>query len=811
NLIRGFHPFVQYALQYQSHGHYDGYAFAQNDQKRRVINNSIYLDPHIQNFGASYEINNLNRQRTVALEIDNSLLSPTGADNTQFDEGLFSTEVPVNENLNTVSSAYYVGLKQRLRNQYGQIRGIMQVPVTTCATDISQTTSDVLFGGDTYIGRYTEKNTMPFFTNWLYGEPNGREFNYNLYNNLPYARFWADLHEFDFTTFLNDVISSIVSLNFPALFSGSFLPSAFHNLTDNGGNLFGDPFIKTKSYFFLFNSGVRDFFVESEVNVDFRDWGENDEQRHYSNSDNDTRSYTDLRRMFDSSIITRGNYYKYDYSLSVARLYSNLISWGNVQAIDYNPEVAEDCFVYRPNRVIYSLPQSLENKKDYWKVFLPLNFYDFRSRVTAIKPVNKNGALILFENESPVEFKGVDTLETGSGNKITIGDGGLFSQPLQNVLNTDDPYEYGSCQNRLSVINTASGIFWMSQNQGKIFQLANGVKELSAFDIKWWLSSYLPYKLTEDFPDFELKDNPITGIGCQAIYDNERQMVYFCKKDYEVRKDIADEVTYTGSNDDFLVNRILPIKLGDPAYFKDASWTISYDPKTESWIGYHDWHPDLLIPGKVNFMSTKSEGIWKHNDRCDSYCNFYGIDYPFEVEWAVVTPQVVNTLRSVEYYMEVYKYNENCYDRFHVLDFNFDEAVVYNSEQNSGLLRLNLKPKNDAPGTLNYPQINPTNIDILYSKEEQKYRFNQFWDITADRGEFNPAAERAMWDTEANGYVRNLNPNNLDYNKLETQRKKFRHYKNTILLRRKVCGNRNMTISLTNIKRKQILLVKMLL
>ena len=161
----------------------------------------------------------------------------------------------------------------------------------------------------------------------------------------------------------------------------------------------------------------------------------------------------------------------------------------------------------------------------------------------------------------------------------------------------------------------------------------------------------------------------------------------------------------------------------------------------------------------------------------------------------------VETLRSVEYYMEVYKYAENCDDRFHVLDFNFDEAVVYNTEQCSGLLKLNLMPKNNAAEILNYPAINPTDIDILYTKEEQKYRFNQFWDITDDRGEFNPTAQRTIHLTEPNGYIKPLNPDNLNYDKLELERKKFRHYKQIVLLRRKVSGDKNMIISLGLVKK----------
>ena len=125
--------------------------------------------------------------------------------------------------------------------------------------------------------------------------------------------------------------------------------------------------------------------------------------------------------------------------------------------------------------------------------------------------------------------------------------------------------------------------------------------------------------------------------------------------------------------------------------------------------------------------------------------------------------------------------------------------IIYNTEQVSGLLRLNLTPKNNAPEINNYPQITPNGIDILYSKEEQKYRFNQFWDITDDRGEFTNA-ERTIWSTQANGYIRDLNPINLNYNKAPHQRKKFRHYQTNLRLTRRVSGANNMQLKLNNVK-----------
>jgi len=76
---------------------------------------------------------------------------------------------------------------------------------------------------------------------------------------------------------------------------------------------------------------------------------------------------------------------------------------------------------------------------------------------------------MLFPYESPKLFKGVDTLQTSLDTKIIIGDGGLFNQEPQNIVNSDLSNEYGSCESARSVINTPLGIFFISQEQGKIF------------------------------------------------------------------------------------------------------------------------------------------------------------------------------------------------------------------------------------------------------------------------------------------------------------------------------------------------------
>lgn len=839
-LIRSLLRYNDFALRYHSHVFYTNYLPSINGNRRRTINQANYIGPQFTDFVGNTRINNLYRNNTVAVNIPSStpINDPTISDQTRvlasqvtvpgFIKDPTKSEVAAGSvsGSSMVASSHYAALKQRIDNQYGQLTNIIQVPVSTCNQSINDpisgnpfwvtklpVKSDVLFGGDTYVGRYTEKNTFFYFYDWLYNQPDGGQLNYKEHTMIPYPRFWANFNQFETTDFTTSMFQSFASLSF----SSTVVPSSYYNLDGLSTYYSGLPgfpfsfaissvnnfkFSVKESWFYLFNSGVRDFFVESEINVDLRDWGEADTEKYY-----DPYRYTDTKSMFDTAIIKAGNYYKYDQSLSVSKLFTNYFSWAATQSRDYSPFLAETCYVYRPRRAIYSLPAQFEGRRDNWLIYLPNNYYDFLSRVTCIKPVNKSGAVILFEAAAPVEFQGLDQLQTSLGTKLTIGDGGLFTQPMQALNNADRPHEYGSCQDRLSVINTPVGLFWISENQGKIFHLqAGGIRPISDMDLKWWFNIYLPFKIKQLFPDFELMDNPVIGIGCQSVYDNENGLVYFCKKDYNLKPGInaADLEYIKGTNTFTYIPTGLIITLGDPLFFDDASWTVSYDVKTGGWLGWHDWHPELVMPGKNTFMTiitnpvSKKGGIWIHNERCDLYCNYYGVDYPFEIEYMSNTPQHVNTIRSVEYYMEVYKYDQNCYDRFHVLDYNFDEAVVYNTEQCSGLLRLNPNPRPDPLLMIQYPIVNPTFIDILVSKVENKYRFNQFWDITDDRGEYPlyplpPVAQRMIWNTAANGYVKTLNPLNLNYNKAEMQRKKFRHYTNSVFLRKRVIVGQQMT------------------
>ena len=887
-LIYAALPYRQYALQAIAEGFYSNFNAPNLSQIQRfTIDDSFYLKNNIQNVkpfsGINYIINNLKRQTTVtlrtqsgsAVKVDNGPAFITGptADKSLVTLG---TAIQVGNNLpvdmtnnksnsfNLPIASHYGGIKVRLRNQYGQLDSIKQIPITPSEQKLNYNGENipvlvrsfwcnintpagnravlvplnainqtpVFFGGDTYVNRYTEKNNMFFFYDWLYGQPDGYEYNYILRSMIAEPRFWANSQTYD--------AGQLSPSDFVNPSPGTGIkPTDYYNLdyyinssrkynyaTDTPDNDPPNPdtypgiFGAKDSYFYLANSSVRDFFVESDVLVDFRQPGTAVWEQHY-----DKYTYTNLNAMFNINpdTISRGNYYAYDYSLSISKVFTQYFSQGNLQSRYYNPTVSQLCYTYYPDRVVYSLPQQNESSKDSWFVYLVNNYKDFKNRITSIKAYAKTGMFITFQNASPLVYQGVDTLETDLGTKLTIGDGGLFSNPPQNVTISDAEYEYGSSQNKFGVIATPAGMYYTSQNQGRIFAFEGGLKEISQQGMKWWFSLFLPYKLIEDFPNYPHTDNPVAGIGTQAVYDNYNGVIYFSKKDYKLRNDLTPgtSVEYIESGDYFLVNGVSKLELGNPLIFETASWTASFDPKNDYWISHHDWAPDLVFPGRQYFMSTKGGKLWKHNYVCNSYCNFYGIQYPFEVEIPLITGQTVTTLKSMEYVLECYKTSVlNCVDQFHVLDFNFDKAVVYNSEQVSGYLNLNLFPKNNITLANTYPKVNPTFIDILFAKEENKYRFNQFWDITRNRGEFPIGSnypptgplvpgttilagnytQEVIWNTQSNGYIKTLNAVNLNYNKPQLERKKFRHYLNFLFLSKLDSKDVNMIVKLSNSK-----------
>lgn len=549
--------------------------------------------------------------------------------------------------------------------------------------------------------------------------------------------------------------------------------------------------------FYLASARAMDFYVESSYNSAFR--------AHEGNIDFfDAYRNNDISSMFKAIDLKKGDYYSYDPTF-LPETYNIIVSVPTeLQSYDYDPMVFEHCFRQDHNRLIYSLPENGAPYIDNWRVFLPLNYKVFPNKILGIYPIRDTGGIILFYNQSPLFIQGVDTLRTDNMIAITLGDGGLFNQATRSVSNSELFFEFGSCSDIRSVINSPFGLYYVSNNQGKIYQFAGeALEEVTNKGIREWSNKYLRFALPIQIPTYTYETNNLRGISTLIGYDNKYGILYICKRDYEllpnIKKQVEDGTISISFYDVFInagfkyynvfvikdtsTNSIIDIVgIGRPKfnqYFKDISLTISYDVKSRYFVSFHDWHPDWMIGSYDNLVSVVKGTFYIHNDRCDDYCNFYGKYYPFEIELIHHTGIQPATLRSVEYYMEVYKYGDNCKDFHHVLDYNFDKMILWNSEQISGEVRLQLKDKKNPLLNINYPQYLPNAVVSLYEKVEHKYRVNGFYDLVRDRGEYT-GPQPPFIQFEDNGYIRTLDLTQIDYTKPPMQRKRFRHYFNRL-------------------------------
>lgn len=788
--IYAFSPYQKYALQYDSYGRFNSSTPMERDNIRRHVDFYQYLFDGINTVQGT-TFNNFKREPSVYIKTNDTIRIPSITDNTrQTINDLRACANPFNS-FSSKASVFYVAIKRSADNQYGALDSFNYIDTGFCYQGLNANTivgstdkfysSDVVFGGDTYISLMSVRRSHNFFTQNIANAsfPDGVEYDYTLYRNVGYPRFWLNSEKYDMSEVtVSGSIPNRLPRNKYNLDCQTSTSSSAVNLT-----------IAKGQFFYLYNSGVSEFFVESDYNLDYREY-KGTIQNFYSNT------YSNLTELFRSDRIGTPEEFVYDKSYS-KQLVENAIFQ---QRLDYNRLIDETALVYFRNRVIYSLPASEELKSDNWLIYLGNNYFDFPmsqfGSLTSMNAIDNQQIMFLYDKSAPYVTIGRDELQTDGGIKITIGDGGLFTRDPRPLVSTD--YHYGNSQSRWAFVNTQFGSYFPSGRQGRIFNWTGRLDEVSRDGMHWWFKNYLPFQLLKDFPNFKHADNPVQGVSLLSVFDNTDEKYYTSKIDYKLKDIYQGLITYDSVNDKFIYLSG-EVKLGDPIYFDDASWTISYSPKDKAFISWHDWHPDWTIQGETHFMTVKNNAIWKHNERCDSYCNFYGVDYPFSIEYVVNNGPNVEILRNVEYILEVGKYFNDCRDFHHILDQNFDTAIIHNSEQISGQLRLNLGEKDKLSQVLNYPQTGFDEYLIRYDKEENKTRFNMFWDITKDRGEFTKN-NFPLWTTEPNGYIKTITPAAVDYFKNPFERKKFRHMQHKILLNKEVSEDKKYIFKFSNTK-----------
>lgn len=759
DLIKSIIPFRDWTVQYNSIGKYNEYVTVPNDMgvKRRLISAWDYLDdtnqflnsqvnPITGDFDA-IKFNNLNREDSVYLKYDGDAF-PTAGDasgiedqsRTRLSDGLFNCGLNIQKY--TPISSYYASIKNYVPDQYGSIYNIQYLRTGSCAFGMDAQNSGCtgVYGGDTFISRFALKIKVPYFLATTFKLPNGTDYDYSSVTNLAFPRFY-----FNTTPTIGSNINNIGDLlnPFADLLALYNLFGGPNSIRDCAGSSWFDQ----SGYIYLYHYGIPYFFAESDYNVDYR-YGTNNLEGDFYPHQGDL----DFWLQEVNVPISEPNQYHYNNSYSKQNEETSI----SIDSPSFEP--GRTCRVTHPNRIISSDSQN-------WFVFPANNFFDnplTDGGIISIDGIENQTVLVRSENKTSI-FKSI-LRQVVDGQTVQVGNGGVFANPPQDFGTTT--LGYIGTQNK-AILHTEYGHITVDAKRGQIFNIAtgaSGVEEISKNGMKNWFKENLPFRLLRDFPNMPVSDidNNFIGSGLIMSFDKRFNRFLLTKLDW---KKTNSSVLYDPELKQFYIivnNERVVITLGNPNYFKDCSWTISYNFWTQSWVSFHSYKPNYYIDF-IDFFSSginsNNSSYWVHGLYNGSYQVYYGNLYPFIVEPIIKFQEQLKILGSIEFDTEVRRYsNESDYTIKRDIP-GFNKAIIYNDLYNSGLVNIIKTNKNDFSQVTKYPVKGFASWDIETSIADYKWRINQFYALNKDHSEV------PFWLYKGNNADKILNNNAFNYMK----------------------------------------------
>ena len=790
-LIERFIPRVNFAWQYNGVAKYNGYLPIDNSgDKRRSIKFGNYAPSEILNFGQGEKpFHNRFRESSVYLSLNTEFTHHYSniIDNSRYkaSDHLHANRTDIDDSRTT--RAYYGSVKTYRPNQYGPLNNLRYLS-TGYSVDVNLNPNNNLgqivetyypaFGGDTFINAFALKRKHAFFRQNLAGKPDDIPFNYYLFPNLGYPTYFYSYQQKiqDLETFLRNeltqylavlTVTVIAAYGVGVLFGdgkgsaeAAWLAaevvsklSLIDTINDALGgispylfiddNVTKDTFFYHKGKIYLFSYGLPIFFVESDVNVDFRH-GRNDREENFYGG-KELGEIPDQWLQEVNVPIKYDNFYHYNPTYSVQNVINPNFPYNEVY-----PELYCETDLY--NRVIYSDPAGRYGKGDPWLNFRRGNFYDFpktTGKLIALNGVENGKVYARFENNTKV-YNAIITLDSNNPIAMEIGNASMFNQkPIE--MSTAD-IGYLGTQHK-AFVKTTHGGFWVDARRGHVYQVTSGgIDEISLRGSMQWFKENLPFKILKDFPNFPV-DNTFKGIGISLGWDERFHRLFLTKLDYRLKEQYRGLVTYENKK---LYYNDTEIQFADLTYFENHSFTISYSVLIKAWISFHSFLPSAYISFIDHFQTVTPTGTWNHNLSPLTYQTYYNRFYPYILEYTVNSSPNTTIVNAVTYHQDIHKYyNRNDYYSLGSYNDkntpNFTKAIIYNKEQTSGLVNLIPQLPNDARQRLLYPRVSRFGTEVLVTKRDLKNTFNGFWDATNNKENFQTLFS-TKWDDLSTDY-----------------------------------------------------------
>jgi len=765
-----------FAYYYSSVGKYNTWntSFtAGNGERLRGLNERQYLKPgrfsiNEDETNTPTIINHFNRESGVYLytgnEVTHGLTPHPGFrtyDRSTFEQSL-SEQGCENKTLSGESDerimSSYVSIKNYVPDQHGTIDSIQWISTGYCGDLTVDNACDVVFGGDTFLSRFAIKRKFPLFLNSMINSQGAlgdrTPFSYSEQRNVGHPTYFLDSKVDQGTPYGGD-FSSDATPNIGSIFNFDCETRGDEDSysSDNYGNFRSKLYMVPPSKFYLYYYGIPYFIVESRYNLNYRH-GENERERDFWPNQQDYIEWTQERNVS----IEEDNYFFYNNTFSAE---STLYPYRSLPAT-YNKEEwdkREDHY----DRVIYSLPDNNEQDlEDKFRIFLANNFNDFGSKYGkfyGIKQIESQKGIGRFEN-GMVLFNTTNVLQ-GDVENIEVGTGDMFKTRPVEFHKTD--LGHGGTQHR-AFVSSQFGHYWVDAKRGRVYSInpaGGGMEEISSYGMKNWFRENLPFTIQKRLPGVEgdVIDNAYNGLGIAMGWDDRLNRLFITKQDADIKEEYRGRITFDTETKSFLLDEDTEVETTDETYFDRIEWTVAYSPISESWISYYSFKPNYYIT-KENYFQTGynfgEAGLWSHlKSNSQSFQVFQGTLYPFIVEAVLQSDLQTKQLEDVSWRIDTRRYEDEY--NYAEYDLNFDEVVVFNKGESTGLVKLIEHDEQNFSQLVNYPKHNTDHIEALSINEDYVWSFNTMFDNT------KPNQNQPIWRWAKNNAEKEINQAAHDY------------------------------------------------
>jgi hypothetical protein len=395
-----------------------------------------------------------------------------------------------------------------------------------------------------------------------------------------------------------------------------------------------------------------------------------------------------------------------------------------------------------PRRVVRSNVDS-GSLSDGYRKFRALEYKDINSDKGEIKNLFAyRGNLYIHTDRSVFFTAGKEELQIGPSTAY-LGSGDIFSRDPNEVQESDTGY--GGTTSRHCHVTTPYGHFYLNYRDRRFYNLSGeGITDITQ-GMESWLRENMQFAVERFeididspkanangfFTDATAGDN--VPLGFTMGYDPMFRRILITKHE-PIPTDnfmrlynagaivIANNIAYRISTDDNSCTEIVdegddnlntgiddtnnevdlggggriptklagevycgPIWFGNPFYFKQSGWTISYYPEAKIWGSMHSYRPDTYANTSEYLISFANRKTWEHTNKLNPG-RYYGETYPFEVEYIDNTGKTESKLYSSIYYWadsKMYK-DSRLSETVTVTNPVFTSFYVYNTTQISG-------------------------------------------------------------------------------------------------------------------------------